>query len=498
MTETPPDFDAQTQNSPRPANRLWLLLLILTALISLVGSSILLLASLVSDEASPAINAEPVRITLQIGDDSLPVVTTARTVADLFAEQNILVEPVDVVSPGLDAELSDELVVIVRRARPVTITLDGQTQTIRTSFESPFDLLRLVGATVGPFDRVTLDGAVVPAAELVAWPDPVDTITVQTAHPITIIDGDTTTEFVTTGRTVSDALFEAEIDVFLSDTVQPALDTAIEHDLEIRIDRSRPITIRVDGAMIETRVNGGTVGSALAEAGVALNGLDYSIPAEDRPVAPGITVRVIRVREDVITEEDSLPYETRLQADNNLPLDTRAVIQAGQRGLYRRTIRVRYENDIEISREVEAEGVVQPAQDEVIGYGTQVVIRTLDTPEGPVQYWRKLRMYATSYHPAALGGDDRTSIGETLRKGIVAIDPGIVSYRTNLYVAGYGRGVAADTGGPRSTPYWIDLGYSDDDWIGWSRWVDVYLLLPVPDNITYILPDNERGGPVTD
>jgi 3D (Asp-Asp-Asp) domain-containing protein len=123
----------------------------------------------------------------------------------------------------------------------------------------------------------------------------------------------------------------------------------------------------------------------------------------------------------------------------------------------------------------------------IIGYGTNIVLRTIDTPEGPRQYWRRLRMYATSYHPAALGGDNVTATGRILTKGIVASDPRVIAYGNTLYIPGYGEGVMADTGSARSG-LWIDLGYDDANWVSWSRWVDVYLLAPVPDNIRYLLP----------
>ena len=34
------------------------------------------------------------------------------------------------------------------------------------------------------------------------------------------------------------------------------------------------------------------------------------------------------------------------------------------------------------------------------------MIRTLDTPEGPIEYWRAYAMYATSYAAKFLGGFD--------------------------------------------------------------------------------------------
>jgi len=58
-----------------------------------------------------------------------------------------------------------------------------------------------------------------------------------------------------------------------------------------------------------------------------------------------------------------------------------------------------------------------------------------------------------------------------------------------VYVPNYGIGLVADTGGPRSTRLWIDLGYSDEDFRPWARRVDVYLLTPVPAHINYLLPN---------
>jgi 3D (Asp-Asp-Asp) domain-containing protein len=201
-----------------------------------------------------------------------------------------------------------------------------------------------------------------------------------------------------------------------------------------------------------------------------------------------MAVRVIRVTEEVIAEAFEVPYQTVYEADPERDLDTRAVTVAGQVGRDERRIRVRYEDGVEVNRRDEGMVRVQEPVNQVVRYGTRLVLRTLETPDGPRQYWRVLRMYATSYHPAALGGDNITSIGRTLTKGIVAINPRIVSYGTRVYVEGYGEGEAADTGGPRSTPYWIDLGYDDDNYRRWSGWVQVYLLAPPPDDINPLLP----------
>jgi 3D (Asp-Asp-Asp) domain-containing protein len=95
-------------------------------------------------------------------------------------------------------------------------------------------------------------------------------------------------------------------------------------------------------------------------------------------------------------------------------------------------------------------------------------------------------MWATSYSPAAVGGNTQTASGQTLHKGLVAINPYYIPYGTYMYVPGYGHAQAADTGvlGARS----IDLGYSDDDYVSWHQYVTVYFLWPPPDQILWIYP----------
>jgi 3D (Asp-Asp-Asp) domain-containing protein len=197
-------------------------------------------------------------------------------------------------------------------------------------------------------------------------------------------------------------------------------------------------------------------------------------------------IRVIRVTEQVIAEQTMIRFETVYQADSNLELDQRKVTQEGQNGIQQTNIRVRYENGVEISRNQENSSIAKQPLNRLIAYGTNIVLRTVNTPDGPKEYWRKIRMYATSYHPSALGGDDVTATGRKLVKGVVGIDPKLIRYGTELYVEGYGVGVAADTGAPRSYRLWIDLGYDDASWINWHRYVDV--------RSTWFVPTQKSGA----
>jgi 3D (Asp-Asp-Asp) domain-containing protein len=105
-------------------------------------------------------------------------------------------------------------------------------------------------------------------------------------------------------------------------------------------------------------------------------------------------------------------------------------------------------------------------------------------------------MLATSYNaPTAGKAMDHpqygiTRVGLRARYGIIAVDPRVIPLGQNMYVPGYGQGLAADTGGAIK---WrrVDLCYDDHNLILWHRWVDVYLLGPVPsrDQILWIVPN---------
>ena len=206
------------------------------------------------------------------------------------------------------------------------------------------------------------------------------------------------------------------------------------------------------------------------------------------------TVRVVRVTERFEIQQDPIPFELAWQPDPDLEIDHQRLLQEGARGIRERRIRVRYEDGAEIWRRTENVYVAVPPTTKIMGYGTKIVIRTMDTPDGPIEYWRTISVLATSYSASTAGTPadapwyGRTRCGEAMRFGIVAVDTRLIPLRTHVYVHGYGIGYACDTGGAIKG-HRIDLGYDDDNLRLWYKWVDVYLLTPVPppDQINYII-----------
>jgi uncharacterized protein YabE (DUF348 family) len=441
------------------------------------------------------------RVTLVIDGQPHYLRTHQDTVGALLMDLGLIMHPEDTVTPGdLSMPLESVRKVVVERARPVTLYTDGHSSTFRTLTQSVESFLREVQVSVGPHDELEVEGEFLPTGRspghslrhiIAAEPEPVR-ITIRRAVPFVLHEDGQATQFYTTAETVGEALRGIGLTLYLADGVEPGLGEFIAPDLHVHIDRSVPVQVEVDRRIIRTRTHRERADEVLADLDIVLTGQDYATPALDTPLEEGATIRVVRVTERFLIEQEPIPYESLVQPDPDLEIDHQRLLQEGKRGILERRIRLRYEDGNEVARQVENVYVAVPPTPKITGYGTMVVVRTLDTPSGPVEYWRTIRMLATSYSAATAGTSPsspwygRTRTGERMRFGIVAVDPRYIQLRTNVYVPGYGVGYAGDTGGAIKGRR-IDLGYDDDNLILWYRFVDVYLLTPVPDRITYVL-----------
>jgi len=438
-------------------------------------------------------------VTLSLDGVEQSIRTHQATVGALLADLGIQLWPEDIVEPALDTPLREVVRITLRRARDVTLIVDGQRITTRTHAISPAAVLLDAGVSLGPYDRISVNGEVWDPPQRPFDPTREVQVVVHRAVPFVLNDNGLETELWTTAPTVGEALMEQGVRVYVADAVSVPLDAPMVPGLRVAIQRSRPVTIQVDGREVHTRSRAATVGELLAQEGIPLRQLDYTIPSVDTPLSQVERVEVRRVDEEFVYETQPIPFETVWKADPELELDRRRVIQAGKPGVRKRRIRIVYENGEEVSRETANWWVEVPPTPQIIAYGTRIVWRTVETPEGPKRYWRKLRVLATSYS-AATSGKSRdhpaygiTRVGWRARKGIVAVDPKVINLHQRLYVPGYGLAIAGDTGG-KIRGLHIDLGFDEDELELWYRWVDVYLLEPAPppDQIRYVLPNWPR------
>lgn len=443
--------------------------------------------------------------------------THQTTVGAALSEAHVKLGPKDIVSPGLNDPLRSGDVIRVRRAQQITVIVDGTAQYLETHADSVQDLLREADLQLGPQDWLTLNGRqATPDTPLYgqnntprsvssrgqrgnASPASIDApleLAIHRAVPFGLDDDGLQRRIHTIHATVGEALLAEGITLHLGDEVSPPLDTPMRTDLEIVIRRSQPVEITADGQHLRTRSRSITVGQVLSQEDITLVGLDYTDPSESAPLPKAQPIRVVRVQRAFEVEQQSIPYETVWVPDAELDLDHQQLQQAGEEGIHRWRYNVTIENDQPVSRNLEEEWLAREPTNKVIAYGTKITIRELETPQGTLQYWRRVPMLATSYSAATCGKSPDhplygiTRLGWEMRKGIVAVDPAVVKLGTQVYVAGYGVGDVGDTGGAIRGRH-IDLGYDEDNLIQWYRWVDVYLLAPIPpaDEIRYVLPN---------
>ena len=464
-----------------------------------------------------SVTARPVQVTVDGVTDS--VATHRRTVGALLIDLGITLQPSDRIAPPIDTPVVRGLAIRLDRAWPMRVLTDGRVIQLSSWGKTPRQVLMDAGLVVDNYDQVLVDDHPFALDDLLPAHRPLRaratydrgyewqrlTITplqlrLHRAIPITVDQDGLVFTVRTTAQTVGEALRQADLTLYLGDRVQPSLGSRVNTGLRVFIERSTPISLRADGRVVKTRTRAKTVGDALAETGVGLAGLDIVTPTLATELYPDVKISVKRVREDIVVKEEIAPFETVFEPSETLAIDTQEVKTPGAEGVTRHRYRVRYEDDQDAKRLLEDSWVAQEPVQQVINYGQQIEPQTFTGSDGTqITYWRKIRMYATSYSASTSGVSKdatsygRTFTGEQMRNGIVAVDAGIVPLRSKVYVPGYGYGDALDTGAAIRSRR-IDLGYDDNSLVSWSRWVDVYLLWPPPPayQITWVLPNWPR------
>ncbi|MBQ6466999.1 MAG: G5 domain-containing protein [Clostridia bacterium] len=230
------------------------------------------------------------------------------------------------------------------------------------------------------------------------------------------------------------------------------------------------------------------------------HGMIFDFGVKGSPLADFKKAVVRKVRYDLRSENEPIPYSTRTVMDNSLAFNTTKVESKGKNGTKKVLYVDKYVNGELESSEIKSEVVVRKPQDRVIKlgpvqsnkladyYGNGVPISELKAPSSlkldsdgsPVNYKKCIKGKATAY-----AGDEITSTGIVPKPGYIAVDPKEIPYGTELYVVSadgkyvYGYCIAADTGGfVKMGNTDIDLFMNDEqmcrDW--GNRKVNIYVL----------------------
>lgn len=431
-----------------------------------------------------------------VDGEKVEIRTRAFTVGAALRGAGVSLDDGDQVDPPADTWLSQVDEIQVNSVRLVRVLLEpaGELLEVHTALLTPSEILALVGLEPGEADRVSVEGVDVPLDaplgfnnEVVLQYRPAVTLTI-------LIDGDEQS-FTSTAPDLGAALWQAGILLREGDSVSPPISTLLTTDLEVEIKRGRVLEITADNETFTGYSAAETVGAALADNGVSLQDLDYSLPALSEALPADGAIRVVRVTEELIMQQSTIPYESELLADDTLEIGAREVIEPGAVGISADRVVVRYEDGEEVSRVNEGSIVIAEPLTRVVHYGTRIVDKVMDTPDGPITYYMAVNVVATSYSPCRSGVPGKcypgTSYGLPVQKGVIGVHRSwyYMFAGSQIYVPGYGVGTIADIGYYPYSDYWIDLGYSDADFVSWGTTnVTIYFLSPAPPGFSGVLP----------
>lgn len=266
--------------------------------------------------------------------------------------------------------------------------------------------------------------------------------------------------------TVSAFMNENNLTAGQYDNINVLPEDKLYDNMEIRIRRGKPVMILTNEGQKQGGTTKATVAEALMENGVHVNEGDEITPERNEQVTENMTITVVSVVSQNVTQAEEIPFETVKQDDASLYKGETKVVTDGQLGAKDVTYVVTYRNGEETDREYVSETVTKEPVSKVIAVGTKektVAVKTAArssaglSSRGEARYSRKINVTATAYDPspAQNGGHSRTATGMKPAFGVIAVDPNVIPLGSRVYIESsdggeswvYGYAIAGDTGG---------------------------------------------------
>jgi len=219
------------------------------------------------------------------------------------------------------------------------------------------------------------------------------------------------------------------------------------------------VSIIADGAERQVRTAQTTVGATLTEAGIRIGPQDVVTPATGEKIRDGLAVTVVRVREEIETLTQPIPFETVKTFVASMRPGAVKTTRQGRPGEKLLRYQVLYVNGRPVKKAFVGSEITKKPESRVLSIGS----RGRYTSRGEYRTHKVMRMLASAYDPGPRScgryANGRTACGLRAGYGVVAVDTRVIPAMSRLYIEGYGYAIAGDRGraikGNR-----IDLGYN--------------------------------------
>lgn len=246
----------------------------------------------------------------------------------------------------------------------------------------------------------------------------------------------------------------------------------------VKDNKTIDVLLNYRGAQMNYTVQPTDCASILDMAGVSLEKEDVLNVPETAFLSENTVINLDKVEYRTETRQQTVPFETIENGIDTIPKGTREVVSEGKNGLAICTYLVKYVNGEAVEEALYTSETVSESVNEVVNVGVGGTVTANDGTVYNYSYRKQMEATAYTYMPPYTGMI--TATGETLRKGIVAVDPKVIPMHTKMFITGsveYGLGVAEDTGGAIKGNI-VDLAYmSYDECIQFGRrQMQVYIL----------------------
>ena len=265
------------------------------------------------------------------------------------------------------------------------------------------------------------------------------------------IDGKEET-FVTYKGTVKDVLDTNGVEVNPKDKVQPALNSKVSEGDTISIKRAVSVELTVGDKQVKIDTAEDTieemleVEEELKNQGIEFNeGLDEITPALNTKITSNLKINLVKVEVKKELAKEAIDFDVVVETDANLDSGLEEVRQDGASGEKEVTYEIVYKNGAEFSRSVKSSKVLAEPVNKVIAQGTR---KTFASRDGQLlNYKSVIYCESTAYSGGGVTATGTVPVRDPNGISTIAVDPRVIPLGSLVYVEGYGRAVAADTGG---------------------------------------------------
>ncbi|WGW12855.1 ubiquitin-like domain-containing protein [Saxibacter everestensis] len=247
--------------------------------------------------------------------------------------------------------------------KPVSVSVDGSSEQVRTFGRSVSDVLEAEGVAVGAHDSVS--------PSLQTKIDRNSEIVVRHGRQVSLAVDGRQQKIWTTALTVDEALADAGIDAEGAELSASRSSAIGRQGTSVQVTTAKEARVLVDGKSVPVSTTAATVGEALDDAKVKLDDDDVTSVPASAPVVPGLTVSVLRVTTEEVTEKETVKHETETKKDKEKDEGEKAVTQKGKDGEKTVTYKTRSVDGETVEKTKVGEEVTTKPQKEIVTVGTK-------------------------------------------------------------------------------------------------------------------------------